>query len=227
MSEEGMFITIESVDGVGKTTLVNSLRNHFDPANLYVTKEPGDSSSGSCVGAGIRQLLFTKPTARLMAPGVADLLFLADHIQNSYDCELFTRRGWTVISDRYADSQFAYNAGRSKRTPKHILNFYQENYGFRPSLIIFLRADDIETGWTLKRAKARTGSEAGKQDGKPWNNLEEQMAIQKGYEDRFKGNYNAVTLNVQETDTPEYVLNNVISIIATHKETLEGYGAGV
>jgi dTMP kinase len=225
MSQSGILITLEGIDGISKSTILNSLREYFSPEIIYVTKEPGDSSSGSNIGAGIRELLFKNPTAKQMAPGVADLLFLADHIQNAYDCEKFVRFGWTVISDRYADSQFAYNAGRSKRTPKHILDFYQQNYGYKPNLIVFLRAEDVETGWTLKRAKARTGQEAGKQDGKPWNDLEEQIAIQKGYEERFKNNDTVVTINIKESDSREVILSKVIQSINTAKEQLEGYGA--
>jgi dTMP kinase len=83
----GFFISFESIDGVGKSTQVGLLTQTLQARDYIVvnTKEPGDARSGSLIGSGVRSLLFTDPTTHAMHPGVADMLFLADHIQNAGD----------------------------------------------------------------------------------------------------------------------------------------------
>ena len=213
----GFFITFESIDGVGKTTqvkrLVESLKACGYP--VLLTKEPGDHNCGSCVGGGIRNLLFKSPTTHAMRPGVADMLFLADHIQTAGDVEEAVDNGNIVISDRYADSQFAYAATQSRKAPDWTLQVYREQFGIIPDLTILLRArGPIQTtrfptekplediGWALRRGKARQGSEAGKQDGKSWNDVEAQREIQDAYLARLGGQPRTFIADVWETNTP-------------------------
>jgi hypothetical protein len=140
-----------------------------------------------------------------MRPGVADLLFLADHIQTAGDIEEAVSAGRIVVSDRYADSQWAYNASTSKNCPQWVMDLFEQQYGIIPDMTVLLIArgkqvlvpshanldssgeisiagpmrEDIS--WALARGKARQGSEAGKQDGKAWNNVEDQRRIQDAY----------------------------------------------
>ena len=205
--ERGFFISFESIDCLGKTTQAKKLVENLDQSgyDVLLTKEPGDRNTGSNVGAGVRNLVFKDPTTLKMRPGVADLLFLADHIQTAGDIEEAVSAGRIVVSDRYADSQWAYNASTSKNCPQWVMDLFEQQYGIIPDMTVLLIArgkqvlvpshanldssgeisiagpmrEDIS--WALARGKARQGSEAGKQDGKAWNNVEDQRRIQDAY----------------------------------------------
>jgi len=205
--KRGFFISFESIDGLGKTTQAKKLVENLDQSgyDVLLTKEPGDRNTGSNVGAGVRNLVFKDPTTLKMRPGVADLLFLADHIQTAGYIEEAVSAGRIVVSDRYADSQWAYNASTSKNCPQWVMDLFEQQYGIIPDMTVLLIArgkqvlvpshanldssgeisiagpmrEDIS--WALARGKARQGSEAGKQDGKAWNNVEDQRRIQDAY----------------------------------------------
>lgn len=200
MNSKGFFITFESIDGLGKSTQLELLDKALRDAghDTFITKEPGDVKFGSNVGSGVRNLLFRDPTTLNMAPGVADMLLLADHIQTSADCAREKAAGKMVISDRYADSQFAYAAAPGKKCPQWALDVYGLNYGTIPDLTILLvaRGEEVsipypsptrgfriaeDISFALNRAKGRKGAEAGKQEGKAWNDLEAQRMIQNAY----------------------------------------------
>lgn len=210
------FISIEGIDGIGKTTLIANLINHYKGPNLFVTKEPGDASYGSKVGFGVRQLLFKEPTANDMAPGVADLLFLADHVQNSFEISEKLSAGFNVISDRYADSQFAYAASSTKQAPEWAMSLYETHYGTKPTVIVLLVAEFVESGWTLCRAKSRRGTESNKQEGKPWNYIEEQILIQNSYKERLSKQSNVVFVPVNTIDDPEDITRKVVTSVTPY-----------
>jgi dTMP kinase len=215
----GFFISFESIDGLGKTTQVGILGDHLKLLghDVYFTKEPGDARMGSNIGAGIRQLLFHNPTTKQMHPGAADALFLADHIQNSGDIAREVAAGKIVISDRYADSQFAYSASTAREATPWAMEAYRKAFGIVPDLTILLVArgpvkwdhatdfhDDQKPGrediaWAMARAKGRTGAEAGKQDGKIWNDIEEQRKIQDAYLARARAESRFRQIDVYET----------------------------
>jgi dTMP kinase len=183
--ERGFFISFESIDGLGKTTQAKKLVENLDQSgyDVLLTKEPGDRNTGSNVGAGVRNLVFKDPTTLKMRPGVADLLFLADHIQTAGDIEEAVSAGRIVVSDRYADSQWAYNASTSKNCPQWVMDLFEQQYGIIPDMTVLLIArgkqvlvpshanldssgeisiagpmrEDIS--WALARGKARQGSE--------------------------------------------------------------------
>jgi dTMP kinase len=241
----GFFISMEGIDGIGKSTqldlLLTALTGH---GTIYFTKEPGDSKFGSNVGAGIREIIFKKPGTQNLAPGVADLLFLADHVQNVSDVRKALGRGQIVVSDRYADSQFAYAAHPSKRAPVWACRYFTEQFGVVPDLTILLFARGPKTfqpgvpageqggtgryysepvediSWALTRANARRGAEAGKQDGKAWNDISAQMAIQDAYFGALKTQNRTRLIEVWETDTPETIhgriMTEVLLALTTH-----------
>ena len=92
----GLFISFEGVDGVGKTTQVERLRDYLEAAGreVVVTREPG----GTALGGSLRQLLLREPgdAAEVVRPAL--------------------ERGAVVITDRYLDSSLAYQAGGRELT---------------------------------------------------------------------------------------------------------------
>ena len=95
-----MLITIEGIDGSGKSTLLARLRELLADLDPLFTREPG----ATWVGESVRRAI-----AERMDPITEALLFCADHaahidtlIRPALD------EGRLIISDRYADSRFAY-----------------------------------------------------------------------------------------------------------------------
>jgi dTMP kinase len=219
MIDFGLFITLEGIDGIGKSSIASKLKEYFENLgkDIFMSKEPGDEYFGSRLGTNIRELLFKSPKAENMAPGVADLLFLADHVQNSYNIMKEQAEGKIVICDRYADSQFAYMRSSSNNCNYEIEEIYKKLYGFEPDIIIYLRAYDIETGWCLERAKARVGREKEKQAGKPWNDIDNQVRIQKGYDTDLSKKRNVVTIDIFHEDSIEIVYNNIVRALKAFK----------
>lgn len=103
----GLFISFEGVDGAGKTTQLERLRNYFAGLgrNVVVTREPG----GTELGMQLRTMLLHGGN---IAPRTEALLFAADRAQHVAEIIVpALERGDIVITDRYLDSSLAYQAG--------------------------------------------------------------------------------------------------------------------
>ena len=105
----GKFISIEGIEGAGKSTqlqfIADYIRSHGK--QVVVTREPG----GTTLGEEIREVLL-KPTEQAMAEDTELLLMFAaraEHIQQVILPAL--KRGDWVVSDRFVDATFAYQGG--------------------------------------------------------------------------------------------------------------------
>lgn len=141
-----MFITIEGPEGVGKTTLINNLKQEIRFKQSHFTKGLG----GNDLGLALRDIAFTKsfndPKARflLMLTALSDLY---KELETKY-----LSKNIDVISDRWTLSTYAYGKmdGLSTKFCSHLL---QATLNHRPSLSIVLTHDSSEL---YKRIKART-----------------------------------------------------------------------
>jgi dTMP kinase len=102
-----LFVTIEGIEGSGKTTQVALLAEALgrDSAPVLATREPG----GTELGARIRSLLLEETIA--ITPVAELFLILADraeHVDQSIRPAL--DRGEWVLCDRFSDSTIAYQA---------------------------------------------------------------------------------------------------------------------
>ena len=95
-----MLITIEGIDGCGKSTLIEGLKKELADLQPLFTREPGNTWIGDQVRRGV---------AEEIDPIAEALLFTADHaahlrkiIRPALEQEKI------VISDRYSDSRYAY-----------------------------------------------------------------------------------------------------------------------
>jgi len=146
----GIFITLEGVEGSGKTTqaaiLADELRRRGRRVTL--TREPGGTRAGEAIRA-----IFLDPAVSL---GVASelLLVLADRAQHVREkLRPALEAGEIVISDRYSDSTTAYQGYGRGFDLKLVgeLNRLASD-GIRPALTIVLDCP-VEVG--LKRTRAR------------------------------------------------------------------------
>ena len=100
-----MFITLEGIEGSGKTTLIENLADVFRTLNheVLVTREPG----GCALGRDLRGLLLNPETA--ICSEAELFLFLADRAQHVAEViRPALAKGVVVLCDRYADSTVVY-----------------------------------------------------------------------------------------------------------------------
>jgi dTMP kinase len=102
----GKFITLEGMDGAGKSTHIPNIVAQLAATGIEVvsTREPG----GTALGEQLRALLLHEP----MHPETETLLMFAarrEHIANVIEPAL--ARGAHVLSDRFTDATFAYQCG--------------------------------------------------------------------------------------------------------------------
>jgi dTMP kinase len=231
-----LFYVFEGVDGCGKSTqaslLTDSLKslNH----NVYLSKEPGDSNIGSRIGKQVRDMIFDKEGYKKLGPGVADLLFMADHVQNQYDISEHLDNKEIVICDRYTYSEFAYASVESKGAPKWTLDMYKQTHFTYPKRVFYIRpvGQFGDISWCLNRANLRVGPEAGKQANKQWNSPEEHAQIARAYDDIFyfdnnpyitikdKGSY-IETIEITEHSKTEDVAGKILACVLKDIKAIE------
>lgn len=129
----GKFISLEGVDGAGKSThldyLAQALRDRG--RQVVLTREPG----GTELGERLRELLLHRGA---MHPDTEALLMFAarkEHVEQVIKPAL--ARGDWVISDRFTDASYAYQCGG--RGIAHDRLQELENWvlqGFRPDLTL-------------------------------------------------------------------------------------------
>ena len=151
MSAAGRFVTLEGIEGVGKTTQVARLSEAlktFGVANV-VTREPG----GTPLAESIREVVLTAreetlpPTAELLLMFAARAVHLANHIEPNL------RAGRWVICDRFTDATYAYQGGGRQLRMDVIGELESMVQGtLRPHLTLLLDAP-VETA--LARARRR------------------------------------------------------------------------
>lgn len=103
---EAKFITLEGVDGAGKSTHIDFIKSYFISKSLdyILTREPG----GTILGEKIREILLNDE----MSPITESLLMFAarsEHLSQLIQPNL--KNGVTVICDRFTDSSYAYQSG--------------------------------------------------------------------------------------------------------------------
>jgi len=106
--KQGKFITLEGIDGAGKSTQLAWIVELLQRAGLQtvVTREPG----GTALGEQLRTLLLDK-TVTMHTETETLLMFAArrEHLDKVIMPAL--SQGQWVISDRFADASFAYQGG--------------------------------------------------------------------------------------------------------------------
>jgi dTMP kinase len=152
----GFFLTIEGVEGAGKSTLALELAKALREQGheVVVTQEPG----GSAVGNRIRELLLDK--SNVISDQAELLLFEAARAQHVEETILpALNHGAIVICDRYADSSIAYQGYARKigcETVKLLNDF--ATTGLKPDLTILLDLP-VSEGLSRQQKTDRVSSE--------------------------------------------------------------------
>ncbi|HCA27973.1 MAG TPA: dTMP kinase [Betaproteobacteria bacterium] len=106
IARNGIFITLEGIDGAGKSTHLAWLTQHLQQryAEVVVSREPG----GTPLGEKLRHLLLACPMHRETE---ALLMFAARREHLDQVIMPAIQRGACVISDRFVDASYAYQCG--------------------------------------------------------------------------------------------------------------------
>lgn len=135
----GLLISLEGIDGSGKSSVAAALHQALYKKGLYtvLTKEPG----ATALGAYLRTLLHTRSCA--IQPQAEYLLFAADRAQHMHECvEPALTAGAIVISDRMADSSLAYQ-GFGRGLDRHMIRAINAwaMHQREPDITLYLKID--------------------------------------------------------------------------------------
>ncbi|HJJ54489.1 MAG TPA: dTMP kinase [Methanocorpusculum sp.] len=146
-----MLITLEGIDGSGKSTLYKGLKTRLADLNPVFTQEPGSPYLGDAVRATI---------AENSDPLAEAALFVADHaVHLATVVRPALQEGKLIISDRYSDSRFAYQQISLKDIhpdPKAWLTAVHKGWSIRPDMTFLLT---IAPDTALSRVSERGATE--------------------------------------------------------------------
>lgn len=101
-----MFISLEGIEGCGKTTQLKGLSTFLKEKGrpFVVTREPG----GTAIGKKIRSILLD-PASKELVPAAELLLYMADRAQHIHSLiKPRLAEGKVVVCDRYFDATLVY-----------------------------------------------------------------------------------------------------------------------
>ncbi|MCK8516500.1 dTMP kinase [Methylonatrum kenyense] len=164
MPGRGRFITLEGIEGAGKSTAMGVIQACLEQAGHTVvkTREPG----GTALGESVRHLLL-QPSEQAMSPKTEALLMFAaraEHLDKVIEPAL--QRGDWVLCDRFTDASYAYQgAGRQLGSEAISILEHWVQGSMRPDLTVLL---DLPPDTGLDRAAGR---------GQPADRFESENAV--------------------------------------------------
>lgn len=181
-----MLISIEGIDGSGKTTLANNLYNELtqEQCNVILTMEPGQTS----IGKKIRNLLNEERPQ--ICSKTEFLLFAANRAQHFKKSVIpALQKGKIVISDRMGDSSIAYQGfglNLDIKILERINNWIMNN--IKPNLVLFLRLDE-KTAFSRIQQRKEVPTPFEKEKQEFWKR------VINGYETIFKDRVDVICLD--------------------------------
>jgi dTMP kinase len=146
----GRFITLEGIDGAGKSTHAKGLAEALVARGRRVlaTREPG----GTPIGEALRELLLSEP---MMAETEALLMFAArrEHVVRVIEPAL--ARGEDVLCDRFTDATYAYQGAGHGVSPDLIASLERLMPGAcKPDLTLLFDVSSATSRARLDRMQA-------------------------------------------------------------------------
>lgn len=151
----GRFVTLEGIEGAGKTTLARALADALRARGVEVvlTREPG----GTPLAEQIRHAVLERH-GEIVSPVAETLLMFAAravHLDNLVRPAL--QRGAWVLCDRFTDATRAYQGGGRGHDPALIETLAAAvQGGLQPDRTLLL---DLPVSTGLARARARSGQD--------------------------------------------------------------------
>ena len=210
----GLFITLEGLDGSGKTTQIKRLAAWLEGRGLapVLTRQPGGTSTGD----RIRELLLDARSTHL-APMAEMALMFADRAQAIAEViRPALEAGKIVVCDRFTDSTEAYQGGGRQLGSQAVLDLHRLICGnLQPDLTILLLPS---LAASLQRARRRNTREEA-QTGKNENRFEQE---QDAFHRRVWEKYQEIAAREPERVLP---IEGDLSIQAIHERIVEAVEA--
>lgn len=152
VKNRGRFITVEGIEGAGKSSHIDAMRAYLEARGrrVKVTREPG----GSPVGESVRTLLLDSSNLGMDADTELLLVFAAraEHLAKVIRPSL--EAGEWVLCDRFTDATYAYQGGGRGIDTGRIAALEDWVQGtLRPDMVILL---DLDPEAGLARAASRS-----------------------------------------------------------------------
>jgi dTMP kinase len=166
----GLFITLEGLDGSGKTTQIKRLAAWMQKRGIetVVTRQPG----GTATGDRIRGILLDSGSTQL-APMTEMALMFADRAQAIAEViEPALAAGRVVLCDRFTDSTEAYQGGGRELGSERVLALHRLICGDLQPALTLLLLPPLQS--SLSRARHRN-ERAIAQTGKDENRFEQEQ----------------------------------------------------
>ena len=161
----GLFITLEGLDGSGKTTQINRLaawlkqRGH----RVLVTREPG----GTETGERIRALVLDSHSTNLAPMAELALMFAARAQTIAEVLSPALAAGQTILCDRFTDSTEAYQGGGRELGSAVVLELHRLLCAnLQPDLTLLLLPGLEASLDRARRRNQRTAGENGPDEGR-------------------------------------------------------------
>ncbi len=202
MKLPGFLISIEGIDGAGKSLLAHNLYKELSKQNkkIVLTKEPG----GTPFGQSLREILhYSKEKIGSIAEF---LIFAADRAQHLEQVLIpALKEGNIVISDRMGESSVAYQGYGRNLDVEMIQNINKwALQNLEPNLILYIQIDaQTALERVFKRNEVPTSFEKEKMDF--WNKVTD------GYEKILKNKTSVVKLDGKLS--PEEICKNALKEI--------------
>jgi dTMP kinase len=170
MSVRGRFLTLEGVDGAGKSSHIAAIRETLAAAGVpaLFTREPG----GTPLGERLRTLLLEQP----MTLSTETLLIFAaraEHLEQLIRPAL--ARGQWVVSDRFTDATYAYQGCGRVAGAERVRTLEQwVQGGFQPDLTLLFDLP-VETAIARRQQASAT--------------LDRFEALDRGFFERVRAGY--------------------------------------
>jgi len=216
----GLFITLEGLDGSGKTTQIKRLAAWLQKRGLQpvLTRQPG----GTATGDRIRALLLDSGSTPL-APMTEMALMFADRAQAIAEViEPELASGRIVVCDRFTDSTEAYQGGGRQLGSERVLQLHRLVCGaLQPDLTLLL-LPSLEA--SLARARNRNERTTA-QTGQDENRFEQEQGeffkrVWEKYHEIARRDSNRVVL-IQGNLTIDEVHEKIVEAVSKHLPTVQ------
>jgi dTMP kinase len=152
----GKFITLEGLEGSGKSTQIGRLEQYLARRGIEVTvtREPG----GTPLAEKLRQIVLSPGNERISPAAELLVMFAARAVHLDSLIRPALEAGRWVLCDRFTDASFAYQGAGRGVADEFILSLQNLVQGdLRPDLTLLL---DLPVEVGLRRAASRRGREA-------------------------------------------------------------------
>jgi dTMP kinase len=157
-----MFISLEGIEGCGKTTQINHLKDFIEKKGqaCVVTREPG----GTAIGGDIRSILLN-PANNNLVPKAELLLYMADRAQHiAALIKPALAQNKVVLCDRYFDATVVYQGYARGLGTKFICELHRLLLeDFKPDITLLLDLSPkvgLARAWKELNNGTRSGTES-------------------------------------------------------------------